>query len=161
MAKNLKLNIKNAQLAEALKLSPPKKLPAKKSAKEAEEAPAASVTEEKSPAVTEKVEPIEIEPTPVLKKEPVASFEAIESHEKAEKVEIQQPASPPPKKVITTSYSARYEAQKAQQESTRRSYGTPGQDRPYFPRKEGGTTYPVKREGTPYPIKREGGTNYP
>ena len=58
MAKNLKLNIKNAQLAEALKLNLPKKAPAAKKAKEAStEAPAsmappAPIAEEKAPVAT-------------------------------------------------------------------------------------------------------------
>lgn len=78
MAKNLKLNIKNAQLAEALKLNLPKKTsPAKKG----KEAPSQEVTE--TPVEKPQVEAVVTPPTPTplppvvaKKEEPAAPQEA-------------------------------------------------------------------------------------
>lgn len=80
MAKNLKLNIKNAQLAEALKLSQPKKPAAKKKAAEAApvEAPAVPPAEETlqatPPAVEIETRELEIKAAAAQKKKPFPKF---------------------------------------------------------------------------------------
>jgi translation initiation factor IF-2 len=73
LAKNLKLNIKNAQLAEALKLSSPKKTSPKKEPKKPVEKPAVEVSESEKPSapVVETFEPTPEPPKPEPVKTPV------------------------------------------------------------------------------------------
>lgn len=184
MAKNLKLNIKNAQLAEALKLSPPKKIVAKKPITEPEELSLEKTAiETPTPLAIEKISPV-IEEEAKTVDSPIVP--AYSEPEKKEVVidEFTPPPPPPPKKIITTSYSQ--ETPRAQQDSIKKPASTAGQAATPYVRKEGfvypvkrdpsappvrkeGFVYPVKREGTPYPIKREGssfpvkreGTPYP
>ena len=175
MAKNLKLNIKNAQLAEALKLSPPKKILAKKTVKESEETVLEQKVHEESitPIIEQSAPVAEIQNKELDKHVP--SFSSEPEKQESMKEEI----APPPRKIITTSY--RNDAPRPQQEFVRKPFSASGQE-PTSPvkqevtphvRKEGfvypvkregavppvrreGFTYPVKREGTAFPVKREG-----
>ena len=115
MAKNLKLNIKNAQLAEALKLNLPKKAsPAKKAeeipAKEVVETPAAPLPVEanavsSSPTVSPKKEerPVSQAATPVPEK--VAAEKPVDKAPEQPAPTPQRteekPAEAPPKRIIT------------------------------------------------------------
>ncbi len=181
MAKNLKLNIKNAQLAEALKLSAPKKIIAKKPAKESEELSLEPVLEQK--VREEPITPTIETQNKELDKQP-SSF----SHEIEKQEVVAEEISPPlPKKIITTSY--RNDTPRPQQEFIKRPFSPSGYDTPspvkqeptphvphvkkegfvYPVKREGalppvrreGTTYPVRREGSPFPVKREGDAPYP
>ncbi len=75
MAKNLKLNIKNAQLAEALKLNLPKK---PSSSKKTQDAPANEPVE--TPLVQPTVEAAAVPPAPVQPKKEDVKAVPVEQH---------------------------------------------------------------------------------
>ena len=114
MAKNLKLNIKNAQLAEALKLNPPKKILAKKPVKEAEELSSEPILEQK--AREEPITPIIETQNKELDKQPSSFSREIEKQE----VVPTEVAPLAPKKIITTSY--RNDTPRPQQEFIKRPF---------------------------------------
>jgi len=102
LAKNLKLTIKNTQLAEALKLSRPKK-PAAAKAKQAKKPDSESSEEVLAAPVTEgKVKETEVKPAPPLKKEAPSEVVAREESSPVSKapsavtpVSTAKPAIPP------------------------------------------------------------------
>ncbi len=102
MAKNLKLNIKNAQLAEALKLNLPKKTPAKKTKAATEEpTPAGSdqTVEAAPPAPAMIEEPVA--PPPAPPQEPVKPTVSAKVEEPArEPVEEPSIEAPAPKRIL-------------------------------------------------------------
>ena len=153
MAKNLKINIKNTQLAEALKLgkikkpaaakkkpaeeaAPPEKAEVKKAAPAApiEEAPAAPVEAKK-----------EVAPPPVAeppKQPPVSEEPAAPSQPKAP---AQQPPARPAAAAPKPSYPSREQG----------SYPPRQQGGGYPPREQGG--YPPRSQGSGYPPRQQGG----
>ncbi|MES2199333.1 MAG: translation initiation factor IF-2 [Chlamydiota bacterium] len=179
MAKNLKLNIKNAQLAEALKLSPPKKILAKKPLKESEETILEQKVHEESitPVIEQSAPAVEIQP-----KELEAQNVFLSPEIERQEVMAEEPApSPTPvKKILTTSY--RNDAPR-QQDFVRKPFSASGQETAspvkqevtphvrkegftypvkrepgYVPPRREGTSFPVRKEGFTYPVKREGST---
>lgn len=137
MAKNLKINVKNTQLAEALKLGKVKK-PAKK--KSEESAPVSNV--EKTEAVAQPTAPIEASkdvPSPSISEEKIKKDSSEIVEQRAEELK-----TPKPVEEKTTE-----SAPPRQPYSGQRPSYTPSQDRnyqrPYPPRPEGG--YPPRREG--------------
>ena len=177
MAKNLKLNIKNAQLAEALKLSPPKKVLAKKTVKEPEETVLEQkVHEESITSIIEQSAPLDEMQSKELDKHIPSVFPEPEKQET-----MTEEIALPPKKVLSAPY--RNDAPRTQQEFIRKPFSASGKETaplvkqeitPHV-RKEGfvypvkregavppvrreGSSYPVKKEGFVYPVKREGST---
>jgi len=151
LAKNLKLNIKNAQLAEALKLSAPKKAPAKKAAKQPKEEQPTEIVSEQKPereTISEPVAPEKIHSTETPKSEP------------KKKVDLSSEDSSP--------REARSDSDTEEKGETRPSYSSPEGS---YPRRAEGSTpysrrdpppsYPPRTEGsTPYQ-RREGNSSYP
>ncbi|MBY0528668.1 MAG: translation initiation factor IF-2 [Rhabdochlamydiaceae bacterium] len=164
MAKNLKINIKNAQLAEALKLGQIKKPSAakKKKADEAVESPPAETKPVEAapaaPVAAERASPPEPPLAPVEKQqaeEPVTKAEPPASEPKAE----EQKRAPAPAETPHPGYhrprptGSSYPYQK-------RDAGPSG-DRPSYPPREGGG-YPSREGGRPsYPPREGDRPSYP
>jgi len=183
LAKNLKLNVKNTQLAEALKLSHLKKSPAKK--KKAEEAaekpqelevpPLQATPLEKALGTTFESEPPAIKDEPAIlkeifaekpySKEPLAAEQPAPPSTETEKPLRETPQALPYEKKPTPTPAPYQQRTYPPRDGERRPY-TPregGERRPYPPR-EGGERRPYPpREGgerRPYP-PREGGEARP
>lgn len=126
MAKNLKLNIKNAQLAEALKLNLPKKAPAAKKAQVASAEKRASapevVTEEKAP------------PLAAPKKEKVeANVEATAPKQEIEAPPVKEAEPiPPPQKRILPGFARKTPAHSERPSYPRRDADQAGPQRPGY-----------------------------
>ena len=148
MAKNLKLNVKNAQLAEALKLNLPKKAPAPKKEKEA----AASEPLNADSAPTQAVEvstPAPVESTVTAKievatpKDPVVELPKVVLSEPTVEENKETLSSIPPKRMLpgfvkkvpeqTRPREAR-ENQVPSQDRLKTSQDRPTYDRPAYPR---------------------------
>ncbi len=160
MAKNLKINVKNTQLAEALKLGKVKRPAAKKKKAEETEKP----IEAESPApVVEKV-PMPVEPAPQeARKEtppvqpPVATRPP------------QTPAAPPPQRPAPAQshsggYPPRAETRSSQPYSNRPSGGSaPPYRKPGYPSSggDGRPPYYQRPQGGGYPPRTQGSGGYP
>jgi len=154
LAKNLKLNIKNTQLAEALKLGKVKKPAAPKKAKEekkieapSEEAAKVSTPKEKAPEKVEKKEapaPIEKAPEAPIEKAPEKAAEA------------PKPADPEKKKEFTTpSYQREerppYQPREGDRERPAYQPREGGYNRPSYPQREGDRPPYQPRDGAARP----------
>ena len=167
MAKNLKLNIKNAQLAEALKLSQPKKTLPKKEKKEPAELPAEPVsvqelsTPEPAPKLKAASKQKTAKPAPSLEKEPAQEEQPLTPPESVHLPKFEQ-EEPQLKKILPG--FAKKEPEPFRSDSSRYSPSYEQKERatPYPVKKEGSVPYPVRRENAaPYPVKREGAAPYP
>ena len=147
MAKNLKLNIKNAQLAEALKLTTPIKKKGVKSTKET--APAASEsTPEPAPAIIEEAPKQEVVTPP-----PPAPVEAPKIIEEPTTASFSNTkAAAPPK-------SYEEEKQKTSYAPRQDSSYPPRRDQSSYPPREGQSSYQPRRDQSSYP-PREGQSSY-
>lgn len=159
MAKNLKINIKNAQLAEALKLGKVKKLAAKKKKTEElvkkEEAEAAPVEEKPIPAPTEPPAPPEekIETPPAQAQPPAKPVEETAQENPPQRPAQTPPRYSPPQKHYQGGYPPRQPGHRPYPSSDGHTSGprvpggaphyrrpgfVPGERRPpYLPRREG------------------------
>jgi len=191
LAKNLKLNIKNAQLAEALKLNPLKKAASKK--KQAAEHAPEEVVETTKPTTIEKVlnatfdeptvQPKETRPPEIATREPHVETAPTRTPTKEEETPVMRlsqeelkKVEPSPRPESTQDFNkssakdSTSQYQSRESTDTRRPYPTrdsssAGYNRPYQPR-EGGERRPYQpREGggdqRPSYPPREGGYNRP
>lgn len=164
MAKNLKINVKNAQLAEALKLGKVKKPAAKK--KKAEEtakpeeaeAPKAAPAAEQNPPppaaapaprAEEKTEAAPPTPAPAPQQPPKPAPES-----SREEAMPERPAAEQPRPVQPSQGSGGYQQRPSGGYPPRTPGGYPPRQGGYPPRQEGG--YPP-RQGGGYPPRQEGG----
>jgi translation initiation factor IF-2 len=150
LAKNLKINIKNTQLAEALKLGKIKKpAPAKKKAAEEVVAPEKVEVKKTAPSEDTSPAPVAAQPAPTKKEAtppPPAPAESPKPPVSAE------PAAPPAPKPALPQQPARPAADAAP--SPRSSSYPPREQGSYPPRQQGG--YPPREQGS-YPPRQQGG----
>lgn len=142
MAKNLKLNVKNTQLAEALKLNLPKKPSAEKKATTAQEKEEPTVTspEVETPAKAEPVsekpvqkEPVQVvAPAPQPEPAPVPKAEAPQAPKAPE--EAPAPPAAPVKRILPG--FVRKVPDYSRPRDDRPRDDRPREDRPSYPRKE-------------------------
>ncbi len=149
MAKNLKINIKNAQLAEALKLGQVKKPAAKKKAAEPAAAPPEVAKPVSAAPVKEKTPP-QAEALPAA-----APKEKKEASPPAPSSEVPPIAASKPKEAPPEQQSHSPKPQQESSEPPRQQGGyPPRQEGGYPPRQQGG--YPPRQQGG-YPPRQEGG----
>jgi translation initiation factor IF-2 len=190
LAKNLKINVKNAQLAEALKIGQVKKPVIKKKAAASSEKPSEESAVKPSLPAEPATPPAAAAPPPEEKRETVqppkakeeplkeatpekAPHEAVKSAPREDQPEVQRPAAqrdtPPPRYSSPQQSSGGYPPRQQGDYPPRQQGGyPPRQQGDYPPRQQGGYSprqqggYPPRQQGG-YPPRQaqEGGGGYP